>query len=104
LFKVSPRARSKASNSSSTSSASGAPEISEIPDIPNSGFRPDGEPHASPHLHAIWNELMSLKRLVENEHDRKLRRIETDLRWTMMLVGAQFVTIIGTAVATLVGG
>ena len=54
--------------------------------------------------HAIWTELMSLKRLVENEHDRKLRRIETDLHWTMMLVGAQFITIIGTAIATLVGG
>ena len=61
------------------------------------------DPQTSPHLHAIWTELMSLKQLVENEHDRKLRRIETDLRWTMMLVGAQFVTIIGTAIATLVG-
>ena len=58
----------------------------------------------SPHLHAIWNELMSLKQVVENEHDHKLRRIETDLRWTMMLVGAQFITIIGTAIATLAGG
>lgn len=47
---------------------------------------------------------MSLKDTVEIEHDHKLRRIETDLRWTMMLVGAQFVTIIGSAIATLVGG
>jgi hypothetical protein len=36
----------------------------------------------------IWNELMSLKDVDEDEHDRKLRRIESDLRWTMMLVGA----------------
>ena len=63
-----------------------------------------GNPQASPHLHAIWTELMSLKHLVENDHDHKLRRIETDLRWTMMLVGAQFITIIGTAISTLVGG
>jgi hypothetical protein len=59
---------------------------------------------SSPDLSAIWNELMGLKDLVENEHDRKLRRIESDLRWTMMLVGAQFMTIIGSAIATLVGG
>ena len=57
----------------------------------------------SPDLSAIWNELMGLKESVENEHDRKLRRIETDLRWTVMLVGAQFITIIGSAIATLVG-
>ena len=47
---------------------------------------------------------MSLKQVVENEHDHKLSRIETDLRWTMMLVGAQFIAIIGSAIATLVGG
>ena len=61
------------------------------------------EIQVSPDLSAIWNELMGLKELVENEHDRKLRRIETDLRWTVMLVGAQFITIIGSAIATLVG-
>ena len=58
----------------------------------------------SPDLRAIWNELMGLKDLVENEHDRKLRRIESDLRWTMMLVAAQFVTLIGSAIGVLVGG
>lgn len=41
---------------------------------------------------------------VKRSKIRKLGRGETDLRWTMMLVGAQFVTIIGTAIATLVGG
>ncbi len=58
----------------------------------------------SPDLNAIWNELMGLKDVVENEHDRKLRRIESDLRWTMTLVAAQFITIIGSAIATLAGG
>ena len=69
-------------------------------------FVPESATHSgiSSDLSAIWNELMSLKELVENEHNHKLRRIETDLRWTMMLVGAQFVTIIGSALATLVGG
>ena len=81
----------------------GVSTVSRVPEISkNYGPAEDSQPTA--HLHAIWTELMSLKRLVENEHDRKLRRIETDLRWTMMLVGAQFITIIGTAIATLVGG
>jgi hypothetical protein len=58
---------------------------------------------ASPDLNAIWNELMSMKSIVEDEHDRKLRRIESDLRWTMTLVGGQFLTIIGAAIAMLAG-
>jgi len=58
---------------------------------------------ASADLNAIWNELMSMKEVVEDEHDRKLRRIESDLRWTMTLVGAQFITIIGSAIAMLAG-
>jgi hypothetical protein len=55
-------------------------------------------------LNAIWNELLALRDLVESDHDRKLRRIESDLRWTMTLVGAQFITLIGSALATLAGG
>jgi hypothetical protein len=58
---------------------------------------------SSPDLNAIWNELMSMKNVVEDEHDRKLRRIESDLRWTMTLVGGQFLTIIGSAIAMLAG-
>ncbi len=62
------------------------------------------EASTSPDLSAIWNELMSMKDLVEGEHDRKLRRIESDLRWTMTLVGAQFITLIGSAIAVLAAG
>ena len=58
---------------------------------------------SGPNLNAIWNELMSMKIVVEDEHDRKLRRIESDLRWTMTLVGGQFLTIIGSAIAMLAG-
>ncbi|MDA1280318.1 MAG: hypothetical protein O3B95_09825 [Chloroflexi bacterium] len=46
---------------------------------------------------------MSLKETVENEHDHKLRQIESDLRWTMGLVAAQFMTLIGSAIAILAG-
>ncbi|MCH7971346.1 MAG: hypothetical protein IH960_09975 [Chloroflexi bacterium] len=81
----------------------GGPSVSGVPEISKS-YGSAEETQPSVHLQAIWNELMSLKHLVENDHDHKLRRIETDLRWTMMLVGAQFITIIGSAIATLVGG
>ena len=47
---------------------------------------------------------MALKRTVEEEHDHRLRRIETDLRWVMALLGAQFATIIGAAITVLVSG
>ena len=66
--------------------------------------RPRQKANDSTDLNAIWNELMSMKSVVEDEHDRKLRRIESDLRWTMTLVGGQFLTIIGAAVAMLAGG
>ena len=81
----------------------GVSTVSRVPEISKS-YGSAEETQPSVHLQAIWNELMSLKHLVENDHDHKLRRIETDLRWTMMLVGAQFITIIGSAIATLVGG
>ncbi len=67
-------------------------------------MRAEDESKAETQLSAIWNELMSLKEVVEEEHDRKLRRIESDLRWTMSLVGAQFVTLIGAAIAMLAEG
>ena len=82
---------------------SGVSDVSTVPEISKS-YGPAEDPEPSAHLHAIWTELMSLKQLVENEHDHKLRRIETDLRWTMMLVAAQFITIIGSAIAMLVRG
>ena len=83
---------------------SGVSGVSGFPEISRSYGTGAEETQPSAQLHAIWNELMSLKQVVENEHHHKLRRIETDLRWTMMLVAAQFITIIGSAIATLVGG
>jgi hypothetical protein len=71
--------------------------------VGGSGGDSSGTVGDSPDLNAIWNELMSMKTVVEDEHDRKLRRIESDLRWTMTLVGGQFLTIIGSAIAMLAG-
>lgn len=75
-------------------------------DVPDDGeeLKSGSEKVGEPDLNAIWNELLSMKQVVEDEHDRKLRRIESDLRWTMTLVGAQFITIIGSAIAMLAGG
>ena len=56
----------------------GVSNVSRVPES-SKNYGPTEGSQASPHLRAIWTELMGLKRLVENEHDRKLRRIETDL-------------------------
>ncbi len=41
-----------------------------------------------------------LRQTVERDHDHRLQRIETDLRWIMTLVSAQLVALIGGAIAT----
>lgn len=48
-------------------------------------------------------DLRSLKRTVENDHDHRLRRIETDLRWVIILLGGQIVALVGAAVSGVVG-
>ena len=48
-------------------------------------------------------DLRSLKRTVETDHDHRLRRIETDLRWVIILLGGQIVALVGAAVSGVVG-
>ena len=48
-------------------------------------------------------DLRSLRKTVENDHDHRLRRIETDLRWVIVLLGGQVVALIGAAVTGVVG-
>ncbi|MDP6823864.1 MAG: hypothetical protein QF554_11310 [Dehalococcoidia bacterium] len=48
-------------------------------------------------------DLRSLRKTVENDHDHRLRRIETDLRWVIVLLGGQIVALVGAAVAGVVG-
>ena len=44
--------------------------------------------------------LRRLRRTVEVEHHRKFQRIETDLRWVIMLTSTQLVALVGGAIAT----
>ena len=48
-------------------------------------------------------DLRSLRKTVENDHDHRLRRIETDLRWVIVLLGGQVAALIGAAVTGVVG-
>lgn len=64
-------------------------------DIWSGSDGPEFDPSGS-----VQDELARLRRIVEVEHDRRFQRIETDLRWVIMLTTAQLVAIIGGAIAT----
>jgi len=55
-------------------------------------------------LRGLWDSLHEVKDTVENDHDHRLRRIEADLRWLTLLLGAEIVALISTAIATIAGG
>lgn len=55
-------------------------------------------------LGRIRADLRSLRRTVENDHDHRLRRIETDLRWVIVLLGGQTIALVGAAVGGVLGG
>ncbi len=50
---------------------------------------------------AIWETVERLREKVENDHDHRLRRIESDLRWVTLLLAAQIVALIGAAISGL---
>ena len=54
-------------------------------------------------LGRIRADLRLLRRTVENDHDHRLRRIETDLRWVIVLLGGQIVALVGAAVSGVIG-
>lgn len=60
-----------------------------------------GDPIAM--LHALWESLEDLRRTVENEHVQRLQRIEGDLRWVTLLLGAEVVALVGAAIAGVMG-
>ena len=61
--------------------------------------RPNDDPSAKSGKSLI-GELKRLRRVVEVYHDRRLQRIETDLRWVIMLTSAQLMALVGGAIAT----
>lgn len=48
----------------------------------------------------LKEQMARLRQTVEKDHDNRLQRIETDLRWIMTLVSAQLVALVGGAIAT----
>ena len=55
-------------------------------------------------LRALWTSLAELRMTVENDHDHRLRRIEADLRWVTILLGAEIVALISASIATIAAG
>lgn len=55
-------------------------------------------------LAALREALESLRKTVENDHAHRLRRIETDLRWVIVLVVGQTIALLGAAATNVLGG
>lgn len=56
---------------------------------------PEDEPESVAEL------LRRLRRTVEVDHHHKFKRIESDLRWVIMLTSTQLVALVGGAIATI---
>ncbi|NQW16769.1 MAG: hypothetical protein HQ478_04710 [Chloroflexi bacterium] len=63
----------------------------------------DGEFDRDLMLRGLWDSLHELRDTVENDHDHRLRRIEADLRWLTLLLGAEIVALISASIATIAG-
>ena len=51
----------------------------------------------------LVEEFKRLRQTVEHDHDRRLRGIEINIRWLMILVGGEVLAIIGFALGTVAG-
>ncbi len=82
------------------------PVISDQPQSPRPpGLEPPPDEFDSDEmLRALWTSLAELRMTVENDHDHRLRRIEADLRWVTILLGAEIVALISASIATIAAG
>ena len=85
------------------------PVISDMSDKPLPPGPPQPEPASDEFdrdemLRALWTSLAELRVTVENDHDHRLRRIEADLRWVTILLGAEIVALISASIATILSG
>ncbi len=53
-------------------------------------------------LDGLASSLERLRRLVENDHQLRLEKIDRDLKWVIFLLGAQVVGLIGAVVGRIV--
>lgn len=51
----------------------------------------------------LLEEFKRLRQTVEHDHDRRLRGIEINIRWLMILVGGEVLAIIGFALGSVAG-
>ena len=66
------------------------------PGAPGSSF-PTGSAPSDPEHAAIWEALQRLTKVVENDHQHRLERIENDLKWVMRLATAVLAAVLGAA-------
>ena len=69
-------------------------------DEADAGFNSHNTPPPDDEPDTIVGQLNKLRRTVEVDYDRRFQRIESDLRWVIMLTSAQLVAIVGGAIAT----
>ena len=52
----------------------------------------------------LLDQVKHLRRTVEEDHDARLRGIEINIRWLMVLVGGEVLAIVGFALSSIAGG
>ena len=52
----------------------------------------------------LLEQVKRLRRTVELDHDQRLRGIEINIRWLMVLVAGEVLAIVGYAVSSVAGG
>ena len=52
----------------------------------------------------LLDQVKRLRRTVEHDHDQRLKGIEINIRWLMVLVGGEVLAIVGYAVSSVAGG
>ncbi len=52
---------------------------------------------------SVLSQVKRLRKTVEVDHDRRLRGIEINVRWLMVLVGGEILAIVGFALGTVNG-
>ena len=52
----------------------------------------------------LLDQVKHLRWIVEEDHDARLRGIEINVRWLMVLVGGEVLAIVGFAIGSAAGG
>ena len=80
------------------------PEQPDRRPAPDACEADDGMARHDRDLSDVWDVLLTIRDTVENDHAHRLRRIEIDLRWVILLLGGQIIAVIGAALGGAFGG